>query len=312
LDHIPCPFDGVPLDPRHQKTDQLLETEYPLNLKQQEGIEFTPQATGSMKKFGYNRKTTWAEPSKIYVPYNLNPKSQDDIYLKHFRGANGGGLEEGALGNFRRAGATLRETGLIMDGVSAFGNNSNSQLINVKAFGIKDENILETPKQTNGSPVRRKFIDINDLSAQTYTGAMRGVFCGTMRAKGPQNDDQFSQTAGDNPITLSWGDVPQTSQRQGKSFLRIDAKYLDNNSFSSPNLQPISKGSAFINKETARERNIVKISERLNQRKQVLEKYDWEGFQDVAWKVQRKSRTQGMNIRAKIDNELDTPPQVAL
>jgi hypothetical protein len=312
MDHIPCPFDGVPLDPRHQKTDQLLETQYPLNFKQQEGIEFTPEAIGSMKKFGYNRKTTSAEPSKIYVPYNLNPKSQDDIYLKHFRGSNGGGLEEVALGNFRRAGATLRETGSIMDGVSEFANNSNSQLINVKAFGIKGENFLETSKEANGSPVRRKFIDINDRSAHTYTGAMRVVFCGTKRAKRPQNDDQFSQTARDNHITLSWGDVPQTSQRQGKSFLRIDTKDLDNNSFSSPNLLPSSKGSAFIIKETARERNIVIISERLNQRKQVLEKYDWEGFQDVAWKVQRKSRTQGMNIRAHIDNELDMPPHVAL
>jgi hypothetical protein len=312
LEYIPNPFDGVPLDPRHQKTDESLETQYPLNLKQQEGIKFTPRPTGSMKKLGYNITTTSAEPSKISMPYNLNPKSQDDIYLKHFRSANGVGLEEGALGNFRRTGSTLRETGSIIDGLTAFCNNSNSQLINVKAFGIKGENFLETPKEDNGSPVRRKFININDRSARTYTGAMHGVFSATKRAKRPRNDDQFSQTARDNPITLSWGDVPQTSQRQGKSFLRKDSKNFDNNSFSSPNLQPVSKGSALINKENPRERNIVKISERLNQRKQVLEKYDWEGFQDIAWKVQRKSRTQGMNSRANIDNESDTPPHVAL
>ena len=138
----PCTFDSAPLDPRHQKTDLLLETQYPLDLKQQEGVKFTPQATSLMKKFGYKKTITTAEPSKISKPYNLNPKSQDDIYLKHFRGANGASLEEGALGNFRRAGATLRETGSIMDGVIGHGKKSNSQLINVKAFGFKGENFL--------------------------------------------------------------------------------------------------------------------------------------------------------------------------
>ena len=141
---------------------------------------------------------------------------------------------------------------------------------------------------------------------------MRGVFCPTTRAKISQNDDQFSQSARDNPLRFSWGDVPQTLQRQGTSPLRNNSKDLDINTFSSPNLQSFSKGSVFLDKEIRRSEKIVKISERLNQRKQVLEKYDWEGFQDVAWKVQRKSRTNNINIQANLDNERDTPPQVAL